>query len=102
MSYDEDFNSSDIEVPPQIDEDDGANIGKRAIARIVQGSVQDRVTSKVNVKSLTDVANAPSTGLHRRYWYKLFSQFANATLNLGRRPKLVCSCRLLLFLASHT
>ena len=64
------INSSEIDLPPQRDENDNTNIGKR-LTRIIQGSVQDRVNSKIAVRTLADTANAPNTVYQRNYWYKL-------------------------------
>jgi len=59
-----DFNSSDIEIS---EPESAPRIGRKAIASILEKSVVDRIESKKKVKKLRDVANAPSTALHRRY-----------------------------------
>ena len=87
MPYGEAFNSSDVNLPPRRDEDDDANIGKRALTRIIQGSVQDRINSKIAVRTLTDAAQASGTIYQRKYWYKLFCGFGESTLGLGSRQK---------------
>ena len=81
----DDFNSSDIEVSDH--EDGGSRIGSRAIASIIENSIVDRVESKKAVESLEDSANDPSTEWHRKYWYELFKQFAQHTLQIDKRPK---------------
>lgn len=87
MSADaDDFNSSDIEIPSP-DDDGDDNIGARGIARIKAGAVQDRINSKIAVKTLTDSARCPSMDRQRKYWWKLFSTFVETTLKIGRRPK---------------
>jgi acetate kinase len=73
-----DFHSSDIEFSDQ-----DSDTPRKAIASILEKSVEDRIESKKKVKKLRhDVANAPSTGLHRQYWHELFKQFAQHSLHI--------------------
>ena len=69
-----DFNSSDIAESDH--EDATSRVGSRAIASIIAASVTDRIESKRTVKTLKDTANAPGTTAQRKYYWKLFSQFA--------------------------
>jgi hypothetical protein len=79
-----DFNSSDIDISDQENE---APRGRKAIASILEQSVVDRIESKKKVKRLRDVANTPSTTIHRQYWHELFKQFAEHTLHISSRPE---------------
>lgn len=86
MEYDENFNSSDLVLPPD-ESEDNPRIGARAIGRIVEGAVVDRITTKQTVKALKDIRTAPGTQAKADYWYKVFTRFADTTLKIGQRPK---------------
>lgn len=64
-------NSSDAPFPPS-SPDPYANIGKRAVASIIQGAVADRIASKDVLRRLKDNAGGPSEQKARMYWLKLF------------------------------
>ena len=85
MADDDDFNSSDIDVSDDIDH--RSSIGTRAINSIIQRSAIERIESKNVVKKLRDIANIPSTQIHRDYWHELFKNFATHTLKIECRPK---------------
>ncbi len=80
-----DFQSSDIEITDE--EDNGPRIGRKAIQSILEKSVVDRIESKRKLKKLKHVANAPSTAIHRQYWYELFKHFSQHTLHIDSRPE---------------
>jgi hypothetical protein len=79
------FNSSDLEFSEE--EYSGPRIGKRAKASIVAQSAKDRIESKRSLKALKDVGNAPSTTIHRQYWYELFKEYAVVTLGINDRAE---------------
>jgi len=75
---DEGFRSSDIEIDPPVNPH--ANLGKKAIARMVKTAFRDRYESKAAVKQATLVTGAVSTVVARARWANLFYNFLEVTL----------------------
>ncbi|KAK9333621.1 hypothetical protein V1520DRAFT_331267 [Lipomyces starkeyi] len=76
----DDFNSSDIEFEPAVSKNLGRQPGRASIARIIEASDIDRLTSKRAVKQLQFGHGAPSTRAQQQLWVERFNAFRTQTL----------------------
>jgi len=74
----DDFNSSDIEIPETTNPH--AHRGMQSIQRMIATAFEDRVQSKIQSKSLTHSAGAPGTIIARSTWINRFDSFRQNTL----------------------
>jgi hypothetical protein len=75
---DDDFNSSDIEIPDK--PNPYARLGEDSINSMLNRQFEDRVESKIAPKQLQQVTGAPSTQINRALWFQRFTKFCEGTL----------------------
>jgi hypothetical protein len=76
--YDDDFNSSDIEIPDV--HNPYTSLGQDSISKLVANSTKHRITSKVRVKTLQYISGAEPTIKQRNLWANRFRDFCKSTL----------------------
>lgn len=76
--FDDDFNSSDIEIEEQ--PDPHAHRGMKSINAMKKTAFEDRVQSKRDSKSLKHISGAPDTQITRNTWLNRFDAFRDFTL----------------------
>jgi hypothetical protein len=77
---DDDFNSSDIELP-EAQPNPHAHRGAQSIESMIKSAFQDRRESKIQSKMLQHGAGAPGTVVARNIWSNRFDWFRTHTLN---------------------
>jgi hypothetical protein len=101
MDGDDDFNSSDIEIPEK--PNPYAHLGEDSILSMLNRQFDDRVESKIGSKQLQQVSGAPNTRYTRALWFERFKQFCTGTLRhkADRIPKGEDIERFLLSIVNH-
>jgi hypothetical protein len=76
---DDDFNSSDIELP-EPPSNPYAHFGQESIEKLLDRATEHRIMTKVQVKQLSDNTGAITTLNGRQLWNNRFKAFCQATL----------------------
>ncbi|KAK9238767.1 hypothetical protein V1525DRAFT_387155 [Lipomyces kononenkoae] len=76
----EDFNSSDVEFEPAPSKASGRRPGQVSIAKIIQETSNDRMSSKRAIKQLQFGRGAPGTRRAQELWVERFNAFRTFTL----------------------
>ena len=72
LAHQSDFHSSDIEIEaPKFNQ--YANLGIRSIASMIESALEDRVNSRIAVKTMTPTKGVPLVVVARNKWTNLFT-----------------------------